>query len=193
MTLHQSKQSVKGAGCVCEAAGLLLGERPLLSVWYGNPLSRVTDTRLHVAAQKELQIRLCAGVPCFQVHVLRLVCLFREQIRAALEYEKMKVVAQDAYEHALLELVYGQLLMSCKKAGAYQHLADGFALAVDYLTSHEYFQLLRQHELLACLPLSETPSVPQELPSLLAEAAVIKQLQAGAGTGYRPTHLDTVG
>ena len=109
------------------------------------------------------------------------------------EYEKIQMVATDAFELALLELVYGQLLMSCKRAGAHQHLADGFELAVDHLASDEYFQLLRQHELLAWLPLSETPSLPQELASLLTEAAVIKQLQEGEGMQCRPAHLDTIG
>jgi hypothetical protein len=193
MPLYQLKQSLTDADRGCVAAGLLHGQRPSLSAWYGTPLSRVIAARLYAAAQHELQTRLLAGAPCFQIHVLLLVCHFRCQTGTELEYEKLKVVVKGTYERALLELVYGQLLISCKKAGAYQHLADGFALAVDYLTSADYFQLVRQHELLAGLPLSDTPSLPQDLPSLLAEAAVIKQLQEGAGTQYRPTHLDTVG
>jgi hypothetical protein len=125
--------------------------------------------------------------------VLQLVCHFQGRGDVGLEYEKLQAATGDRVERALLELVFGQLLLSRKQAGAHQHLADGFALAVDYLASADYFGLLRQHELLACLPLSETPSVPRDLKSLLAEAGVIKQLQAGECIHYRQAHNDTVG
>ena len=194
MPSYQLKQSVTDVGQGFAAAGLQYGRRPLLSAWYGQPLSRDTAAKLHVVAQRELQVRLREGAPCFQIHVLQLVCHFRYQVGSVQEYEKMQMVATDVFELALLELVYGQLLISCKQAGAHQHLADGFALAVDYLASDEYFQLLRQHELLGCLPLSETPSLPQDLASLLTEAAVIKQLEEGGGMQCcRSTHLDTIG
>lgn len=193
MPSYQLKQSVTGVGQGFAAGGLLHGQRPLLSVWYGQPLSRERATALHAVAQSELQVRLRKGTPCFQIHLLQLVCHFRHQVGSVQEYEKMQMVATDTFELALLELVYGQLLTSCKQAGAHQHLADGFALAVDYLASDEYFQLLRQHELLGWLPLSETPSLPQELASLLAEAAVIRQLQEGGGMQCTSTHLDTTG
>jgi len=191
--MYQLKQSVTDAEQGCTAAGLLHGQRPRLFAWYGNPLSRDCTARLEIAAQYELQARLCAGVPCFQIYVLQLVCHFRDQADSWLEYEKIQAAAKDVFECALLELVYGQLLISGKQAGAHRHLLDGFALAANQLASGDYFRLLRQHELLACLPLSETPSSPQDLRSLLAEAAVIKQLQHGEGRQYRSAHLDTVG
>jgi hypothetical protein len=193
MPMYLSKQSVTESEQVCAAAGLLRGQRPPLAAWYGNPLPRDSATRLQVAAQRELQTRLCTGSPCFQLHVLQLVCQFRDQDGIRLEYEKMQMAAKDVFERALLELVFGQLLISCKKAGAHLHLADGFVLAANYLASADYFTLLRQHELLACLPLSEKPSLPQDLASLLAEAAIIRQLQGGKCIQYSPTHLDTVG
>ncbi|HAJ91870.1 MAG TPA: hypothetical protein DCO71_04500 [Gammaproteobacteria bacterium] len=175
------------------AAGLLRGQRPLLSAWYGNPLSRYSEANLLVAAQCELQARLRVAAPCFQCHVLQLVCNFQGHVDVRLKYEKLQAAARDTFERALLELVYGQLLMSCKQAGALRHLADGFALAAHDLASADYFQLLRRHELLAYLPLSDAPSLPQNLGSLLAEAAVIGQLQAGEVIPYQQTHMDTVG
>lgn len=193
MPVHQLKQAVTGTDLGCTAAGLLHGQRPLLSVWYGDPLSRASAARLQAVAQRELQARLCATAPCFQVHVLQLVCQSRAQAGIELAYEKLRPAANDTHDLALLELVYGQLLTSCKKTGASQHLAEGFALAASHLATADYFALLRQHELLACLPLSDTPSLPQDLASLLAEAAVIKQLQAGECQPYRQAHRDTVG
>lgn len=191
--MYQLKQSITDHEPGCTAARLLRGQRPLLAAWYGNPLPFDSVTRLQAAAQRELQTRLCAGAHCFQIHVLQLVCYFQDQVNVRLKYENLQATARDTFEHALLELVYGQLLISCRKAGANRHLADGFALANDYLASADYFILVRQHELLAYLPLSETPSLPQDLASLLAEAVVIKQLQSGECIQYRPTHLDTVG
>jgi hypothetical protein len=193
MSMYQLKQSVSEPGQGCAVTALLHGHQPLLSAWYAAPLSRDRVARLQVAVQDELQTRLCNGISCFQLHVLRLVCRFQRQADIELEYQQLLTAAQAASEQALLELVYGQLLTSCKQAGAHQHLVDGFILAADYLSSTEYFQLVRQHELLAWLPLSETPSLPQPLASLLAEAAVIKQLQGGADVQFGRAHLDTLG
>jgi len=193
MSIYQLKQSVSEPGQGCAVTALLQQRQPLLSAWYAAPLSRDRVSRLQVAVQDEQQARLCNGVSCFQLHVLQLVCRFQRQADVELEYQQLLTAAQHASEQALLELVYGQLLTSCKQAGAHQHLTDGFVLAADYLSSTDYFQLLRQHELLAWLPLSESPSLPQALASLLAEAVVIKQLQGGADVQFGRSHLDTLG
>jgi len=191
--MYQLKQSVTESRRGCVAAGLLRRERPLLSAWYANPLSPGTVAGLQAALQRELQVRLCTGAPCFQCHVLQLVCHFQGQVDVSLEFEKLQVAASDIFEQALLELLYGQLLMSCKKAGARRHLANGFTLAADELASADYFRLVRQHELLAYLPLSDMPTLPQDLESLLAEAAIIKQLRDSDCNQYRRPHLDTIG
>lgn len=193
MSMYQLKQSVSEYGQGCSVTALLRQRQPLLSAWYAAPLSRDRVTRLQVVVQDEQQTRLCNGESCFQLHVLQLVCRFQRQLDVELEYQQLLAAVQDASEQALLELVYGQLLTSCKQTGAHQHLADGFILAADYLSSTDYFQLLRQHELLAWLPLSETASPPQPLASLLAEAAVIKQLRGAADVQFGRAHLDTLG
>ena len=96
-------------------------------------------------------------------------------------------------DRALLELVYGQLLMGRKLSPAGEHLARGFRLAVPWLSSAGYFELVRRHERLDCLRLTDTPAPPQGLAALLAEAAVVQRLQTG-GRGRRPNeHRDTVG
>ena len=74
-----------------------------------------------------------------------------------------------------------------------EHLARGFRLAVPWLSSAGYFELVRRHERLDCLRLTDTPAPPQGLAALLAEAAVVQRLQTG-GRGRRPNeHRDTVG
>ncbi len=193
MSMCQLKQSVSEPGQGCAVTALLHQHQPLLSAWYAAPLSRDKVTRLQVAVQDELQTRLCNAASCFQLHVVRLVCRFQRQVDVELEYQQLLTAVQDASEQALLELVYGQLLASCKQTGAHQHLADGFALAAEYLSSADYFRLVRQHELLGWLALADAASAPQQLQSLLVEAAVIKQLQGDTGVAVGGAHLDTLG
>ena len=120
--MSQLKQTVTEFKRGGTAAGLLYGARPLLSSWYGNPLSRESLSGLQAALQHELQARLCSGEPCFEIHVLQFVCNFQRQIDVSPEYEELQAAAGNTYNQALLELVYGQLMISCKKTGARQHL-----------------------------------------------------------------------
>ena len=92
-----------------------------------------------------------------------------------------------------MELVYGQLLISGKRLPARQHLARGFSLSARHLDTADYFILLRQHELLEYLPLSETPAVAQDQRSLLKQAAVIRRLKEGERRAHESPHCDTLG
>ena len=189
----QQKQSVTEPGQSCAVTALLHQQCPQLSEWYATPLTRNRLVSLQSALQQELQTRLCNGASCYALHLLQFVCRFQYRIDVQLDYQQLLAAVQNVPEQALLELVYGQLLASCKQTGAHQHLADGFALAAEYLSSADYFRLVRQHELLGWLALADTASAPQQLQSLLAEAAVIKQLQRDTGVPFGATHRDTLG
>ena len=193
MTMYQQKQVVTEPGQNCAVTALLHQQCPQLSEWYATPLTRSRLVTLQSALQQELQTRLCNGACCYALHVLQLVCRFQCRIDVELDYQQLLAAVQNVPEQALLELVYGQLLASCKQTGAHQHLADGFTLAAEYLSSADYFRLVRQHELLGWLALADTASAPQQLQSLLAEAAVIKQLQGDTGVPFGATHRDTLG
>lgn len=193
MAMYQSKQSVTKSLPTCAVSELLRAQRPQLSTWYATPLTDSQLAQLLSACQQELQTRLCNGGSCFALHVLQLVCRFRQQAGVELAYQQLRTSAQDVSEQALLELVYGQLLTSRKMTGAHRHLADGFSLAAPVLSSTEYFQLVRRHELLGWLALSDVASAPQALAALLAEAAVIKKLQGGAALPRGSAHRDTLG
>jgi hypothetical protein len=93
----------------------------------------------------------------------------------------------------LLELVYGQLLISRKLQPATIHLEQGFMRAACYLDSGDYLRLLRRHELLGYLVLTDTPADPQPLDALLSEAAVIRRLRENTGRRNENDHHDTVG
>lgn len=175
------------------AASLLGQQPPSLAAWYADPLAQGAAEELHASAEQAVQARLRAGAPCFQLRVLQLVCHFWLAQTIALEYERLCVSAAGGCEPALLELVYGQLLASCRDRQAHRHLERGFALAAPQLNAADYFRLVRRHELLGYLYMSETSLLPQALDALLAEAAVIRRLQQGTGKPYRSAHTDTVG
>jgi len=193
MAINQSKQLVYEDDTAPFIARLLGRQAPSLSGWYGDPVSKGVAQRLAANAKYELRTRLCEGGACFQLHVLVLIFHFREGRSIELEYGQLAASTGNKRERALLELVYGQLLISCKYRDAVQHLHKGFSLAVDFLDSSDYFRLVRQHELLDYLSLSPRLSPPRRLDSLLTEAGVIKRMQEGAGRCYDSTHCDTVG
>lgn len=174
-------------------ACLLELRRPSLAAWYADPLASDVVEALRSSAVKTLQSRWRADAACFRLRVLQLACRFWLGEAVTPEYGQLLGLASDGYEQALLELVYGQLLVSCKYRQAHQHLDRGFALAACQLDSADYFCLVRRHELLKFLSLPDTPSPPQTLASLLAEAAVIRRLREGDVRRYRQAHFDTVG
>ena len=172
----------------------LTGAEPAsLAAWYADPLAQGVAEELHASTEQVLQTCLRAGASCFQPRMLQLVCRFWLAESITLEYGQLQVSAACAREQALLELVYGQLLVSCKYRRGPRHLERGFALAVPQLDTADYFRLVRRHELLGYLCMSDTASLPQALDELLVEAAVIRRLREGTGRHYRCAHLDTVG
>ena len=193
MEIKQAKEQMDIPGTGPVVIRLLDRQAPSLADWYGDPVSKDTAQSLAAIAQNELHARLCEGSDCFQLHVLLMICNFWMGASIAMDYEQLTASTSDERERALLELVYGQLLISCKYRQAPRHLGKGFSLAVDFLDASDYFRIVRQHELLDYLPVSSTPAEPLELESLLTEAGVIKRMQAGAGKSHVSAHLDTVG
>jgi hypothetical protein len=177
---------------MCPAADLLKPALPSLTGWYADPIAVPAAQTLLDRAQRRLQSRLCRGGRCFPLHVLRMICHHWLQSCSALDYRQLSALACDDSERALVELVYGQLLMSGKQLHARQHLARGFSLAARQLDTADYFLLLRQHELLEYLPLSETPALTHDLQSLLKQAAVIRRLQGDKRRDHKSQHCDTL-
>jgi hypothetical protein len=177
----------------CAAAGLLNATRPALAGWYGDPMAAGATRTLLDAAQWQLQARLRHGGRLFPLHVLRMVCQYWTRSDSALEYQQLSALAAEDRERALVELVYGQLLISGKRVFAREHLARGFSLAVRHLDTPDYFLMVRRHELLAHLPLSGVAVLPQGLHALLAEAAVIRRLRNGERGAYAGVRRDTLG
>jgi len=193
MSMSPVKQAVRLPDASRRADRLLKSTRPSLACWYADPRDTQAAQALLEVTQRRLQIRQCRVGQCFPLYVLRLICHYWLDRDCALEYEQISMLAGDDRDLALLKLVYGQLLISRKCRLALQHLARGFSLAARHLAAPDYFHLLRQHELLGYLPLSGTPSSPQNLLSLLNEAAVIKRLRASDRRHCGNAHYDTLG
>ena len=174
-------------------ARLLEGTDYSLADWYATPLSPSAAGVWRTAAQRAVQDRLRSGASCFALQLLLQICRFWQEGRPAPAAVSRADPARTGHEAALLELVHGQLLASCKLRPAYSHLARGFRQAAPSLGTADYFRVLGEHELLACLPLSDTPSAAQDLPALLNEAAVIRRLQRGERRRPAWPHLDTLG
>ena len=167
---------------------------PSLAAWYADPLAAADASRLLTDTEKALRSRLCAGLPVYHLHILQLLLRYWLGAGVSLEYQQLAASATRKRDRALLEIVYGQLLLSRRQWPALQHLDRGFTLAAGYLEATDYFLLVRRHELLRHLPLGNAPVAPQGLQALLAEAAVISQLQGTAGRHpCGAAHHDTIG
>ena len=175
-------------------ATALLGELPTsLAHWYGDPLTHASAGALLQVAEQVLQSRLCGGGLCFPVHLLQLICRCWQGAATGLHYRQLAATTGDTLESALLELVYGQLLISRKLRRATAHLEQGFAHAARQLESADYFRLVWRHEALGNLVLGEAPCPPQALDALLAEAAVIRRLRGPERYRHDHAHRDTLG
>lgn len=175
------------------AASLLVPGQPSLSAWYADPPAQGAASALLARTERAMQTQLREGAPCFQLRVLQLLChCWLGEVLTA-EYAQLLVAAAGDRERGLLELVYGQLLVSRKYRQADWHLQRGFTLVAPRLNAADYFCLVRRHELLGYLCLSDTPAPPQTLAALLTEASVVRRLRGETGRKYSCSHLDTVG
>ena len=172
-------------------AGLLAGADYALTDWYATPLSAKAAGFLLSATQRAIQLQLRSGVSSGPLQVLLQICRFWQEEPRGSPAMSWQQPAQSAREAALQELVHGQLLASRKLHPALTHLARGFRHAAPLLETADYFRLLREHELLAGLPFSDTPVAAADLPALLHEAAVTRRLQHGDRRPPPWPHLDT--
>ncbi len=125
----------------------------------------------HADPRPREDLRLLEG----QGGIARLIARFQLGLPTAADLLALREGAC-ARERALVELVWGQLLMSRRLSGAMEHLARGFDIARPFLSNRAYFALLKRHRLLARLPLFPAPRPAQCLEALLTEARVIERL-----------------
>lgn len=160
--------------------------------WYAAPLTPNVATELDVQARQAVQQALASGGLSLAPKLAELIAGFWLGRAVALDHRSL-IATQPPESQAVVELIYGQLLISRKIEGALEHLDRGFILAIPQLAPGEYFALLRRHELLRALPLRATASEPQILSDLLTEARVIRRLQPYGRRRTAHPHDDTLG
>ena len=162
--------------------------QPPLAGWYAAPLAPEIAADLHIQVRQAQQRQLADQGSQFTSRLAGLIAGYWQDRAIDLDYRSLLATVLPE-QQALVELVYGQLLISRKLYGALDHLKRGFILATPMLKPAEYFAVLRCHEVLSTLILTATPSDGQTLSDLLNEARVIKQLQPNSGR-MRPGHRD---
>jgi hypothetical protein len=160
---------------------------PPLAGWYATPLSPPRAAELRVQARRTEQQALASAGDATLPRLAHLIAGYWLGQAMELDYRSLAATLPPERQ-ALVELIYGQLLISRKRAGALDHLRRGFALAAPALAPADYFALLRRHELLQSLVLSAPGSASLGLADLLNEARIVRQF--GTGRGSRPGHKD---
>ncbi|MFA5529862.1 MAG: hypothetical protein WDA11_04250 [Thiohalomonadaceae bacterium] len=147
-----------------------------LGRWYADPCTEATARTVLARIESREQRRRRRGQGSL---ALRLAAL---PARAALgepieqDYERLTALTarRGTRARALVELVYGQVLMTRRRPGAMAHLNQGFALARHLFAPGDYFVVLKRHTLLALLPPADLP--PEPLDGLLTTARVMARM-----------------
>lgn len=174
---------------------LLRGAAVSLGDWFAEPLGLERARHLAGEVRRRLQRAYSGGESAFEGRLLELVAAYWGERSPVSVYRSLEAtVARDGRERALLELTWGQLLLSRRLEPAFVHLDAGFSRAAHLLSADDYFKVMKRHALLRLLPLSRSASAPQTLSALLDEARIIQRIggdrtrPAGAGL----SHGDTV-
>lgn len=171
-----------------QGARVLSAGAPLpLAAWHADPIPPEEARRCRRAIQ-------ALGPADVALGVREMIARFFAGEEIAPWHRMLRRFAATPHERALVELVYGQLLMSVRLAPAREQLERGFAAAAHLLSPRDYFAVRARHARLAELPLFDAPRWPAPLADLLDEAAVVRMLR-----GARPARdlehdrRDTVG
>lgn len=164
------------------------------AAWVATPLTKPQALALQTQARLRLQQAMTRGTSLLAPRLADVIAGFWLGRDVSHDYRSLMATLAEP-QRALVESVYGQLLMSCKRGGALVHLERGFELATAVLAPAAYFVLLRRHSLLRHLVLTPAGAPPQTLSDLLQEARVIQRLNAGRGIarGADNSHEDTLG
>lgn len=165
-----------------------------LAGWYGEPMDEHSARDLLQRSQQALREAYTGGGCSFGPQLQLLLARFWLRGELA-DAAGMLATRREARELALLELVQGQLLISVRLRQAREHLDAGFRAAAHLLSPEGYFSVLKRHEQLRALPLSDRAMPARGLAQLLTEAGVIRRLQGTRSERPRTTegsHLDTL-
>jgi hypothetical protein len=160
-------------------------EQPL-SFWYADPLGAdQADRLLHEVRNK---LGHAQGGHYLQLRLQEIIARYWLGRDISTDIENLYITCKEDHCRALINLVYGQLLISRKRQGAMDYLQQGFQQAANLFAAVEYLEVMRRHERLKHLVLSEQAAEGRSLEDLLKEADVIKALR-----GKKDHHCDVRG
>lgn len=148
--------------------------RHILSRWYAPVLSREqAETQLR-RAQRDRRRALRYGRRGLAAYLRLMIARHALDIGTVADYRAARSAAgSNRRAQALVELIYGQLLISRRQIGAMAYLDRGFALARQRFAAPDYFLLRKRHGLLRRLPAVSGTRLPVSLRDLIAEALLI--------------------
>jgi hypothetical protein len=167
-----------------------------LGRWYADPMTPEAARQLlaHSETQENRRKRHGGSTLCCQLQ--RMVALFWLEHDIHDTYLMLRpAAARSAHGRILLELTYGQLLLSRRLRGGVTHLESGFRLAANLFAAGDYLAVMNRHRLLRQLPLSETAVAAEPLQALLTAARVIERMRQpdASRPAYRHDPKDTYG
>lgn len=158
----------------------------LLARWYATPLDRDAAVALLHAAQQREAVRVRRGKSCYTCRLQRMVAHYWLGKEIDEEFHALtQRLRNTAHGRILVELIYGQLLMSQRRSGAMAALDHAFHAAHHLLTPGDYFVLFKRHNLLRRLPLGTEGQKGLFLDELLTTSAVIERMTNMQQTGGR--------
>ncbi len=152
----------------------------LLSAWHAEPLEAEAAGHCLLELRRNTLAARFPALPGPDSEVMEMILSFWMGRSLESFRERLLKLAENERRQALVELVYGQLLLSRRTLGAWTHLDRGLQLASSLLAPSDYFVILRRHQALRDLPLNAEPLPPQPLERLLREAAVARRLKGGS-------------
>ncbi len=173
---------------------LMRCEPPGLAVWMAYP----ADVETALCSLGRLQQRIRAGnldeKAVFTLRLGEIIARFWAGKDIEAGYKNLLALLDGAQQESVLELCVGQLLMARKLLPAWEHLERGFQLAAHLLEPEDYFLVMKRHDLLRQLSLSQQGMEAVDLETLLSEARVIASLRGKATRRgeIAPGHQDTV-
>ncbi len=166
----------------------------LLTKWYANPQS-IKEAQQNIARlNQHQQIRYRRGIGCRICQLQLLIAHF--WLDADIKPEIETLLQQNQHQrrfNALINLVYGQLLISKRLNGAHHFLNEAFKLSSPLLTTENYFKIYHQHQLLKALPLNEKALPAEDLKTLITMAEVILRFPQQKKHKYRFDPSDLYG
>jgi len=156
-----------------------------LGRWYATPCSTADAKRLHTAASDRQQRRLRRGVSCLTCELQMMVAEFWLHRPIESVYQRVAAHSRTRRPHALVALIYGQLLASRRLPGATEQLQEALRVAQTLLTAGDYLRLLNRHALLARLPPVPGGAPAEPLENLLTAARIAARLSGERRSVYR--------